>query len=248
MLVLKNTLGRPKIQSILLYLCIHLSVTTHIWIFGRLLAQYLSLAKEKMKLKAVTAASMGVLAWGIDYYLVNIKNNVRYCHENAQNDLLGTFSQRKNEKVASIDHYRTFMDLSNGSDQRVSVEQLANAFFSSPLFLLQTKMMDAKPLTREEVDSYAFNVGDHLSEFTVIEKTDQEIVFRSDDGFLLWMKVVNDNGPAELNFGSGILEKSIVEELPFGVHGAMMNFHYIYSRYLLLQAKKVLANKLVNKC
>jgi len=192
---------------------------------------------------ATTVASISALAWCLDYYIVNHKSKVRYCNENAKDDLLGTFSQRNGEELRSIDHYRTTIDLKEHNNQQVAIEHFANSFFTSPLLEFAFPNNNINTST-QDIDKLKFNVGDSISIFKVIERRDNELILRTPWGSLSWMKLMRNGNEIELNFGSGLLKNEKLANMP--LFGLGMRFHQLYSRYLLVFAKRNLMNKFID--
>ncbi|KAL9652319.1 hypothetical protein ABK040_011976 [Willaertia magna] len=191
------------------------------------------------KLFTVTSV-LAIGAVSLDYLLVKKYFNVNYCPENAQHDLLGTYSHRNpNEpSLCGIDHYRTFISQNKNQDGHYNINQLVNAFFSNPLFKLQTRLLDEQVLNEQQVDECKFEIGDKLSEFKVIEKNENEIMFKSNDGYLLWFKLASKNNEIQLNFGSSMLSDSPHAVLPPVIDKVILNLHFLYARYLLLFTKR----------
>ena len=193
-----------------------------------------------------TGLTLGAIS--ADYLLVKKYYNVNYCYENAEHDLLGTFSQRNPSEpsLCGIDHYRTFIELPK--DGSFTIDQLANSFFSNPLFRTQTRILDSQVTSEQQVDECKFDIGDKVSEFKVIEKNQNEIMFRSSDGYLLWLKLANEsNKKVQLNFGSSMMSDSPHAELPPVVDKIILNLHFLYARYLLAFTKKQFTSKFVKQ-
>jgi len=146
----------------------------------------------------------------------------------------------KHDGISYFDHYETDVD---GIPNNVNVDQLAKAFFLSPAFtperLLLSKLAPNKHnISREELNQVEeFKVGNNVAIFNVIEKSDSEILFKSDPDTLTWLAVEREkDDKMKLHFGSAILKPNIVSRI-------FTPFHKFYSRYLLGFAKEQLVQQ-----
>ncbi|KAG2385725.1 hypothetical protein C9374_003540 [Naegleria lovaniensis] len=130
-----------------------------------------------------------------------------------------------------------------GNNNIVDVSHLALSFFTSYLFYLESRMLkigepsygNTEP---DEINKVKFQVGDHVSIFKVIERTDSEILMRTPLGTLEWFKISKpqqDDNKIQINFGSGVLKNERLAKNP--LFRVSMPLHNLFSKYLVMQTK-----------
>ncbi|KAL9645114.1 hypothetical protein ABK040_004605 [Willaertia magna] len=164
----------------------------------------------------------------------------------------------------SINNYNN--DNKENGNNEITIEDLAKAFFTSPVFTPELNLISTK--TKDEINNQMkFIVGESIGPFEITKSENNEILFHAKIGAnsLTWLKVVkvtknslskdyksnnNDsdsdstNNKYELHFGSALFDRSLFGKM---IMCTFLPFHYIYSRYLLAGAKRRLQQLFDNK-
>ncbi|MEE2945352.1 MAG: hypothetical protein VX444_09285 [Pseudomonadota bacterium] len=127
-------------------------------------------------------------------------------------------------------------------DGQVSLSELVEAFFTSPVLRLERKLLGlvGMPSTTAAVTALANGAGTNVSGWETEQRDETQLLLAIfQNGIRTWLMVEPDDTGTKLFFGSAVVPKNADSENPkldWWVK-AFMGFHLLYSRIVLAAAK-----------